>query len=619
MADTASFPYEIHPKAYLGPIQEEAIDKLLMEIGRDGWDDQKTIKLSEGRIVDGRHRQLVALRLKELFSAEYPEGWFPAVEDLGKLTDDEAANFVLESAGLMMARTISPQQRRIYIVENFPSASPARMCELAGIDPKIANNRTRFKNLIACYKRSKRITKGPNPWEQFREGKLSQYKLLDRFGFESDNGSKNNEKKIRRLESELSVTSEASAQLGDSVETLSSEVDHLLAENQTLQAVNTDQAEYVKGLEKRLKSLDPQERIVRAAEGDATDEDRLRDRLSLAEDEVKKMVKINEKLHERVRSVDRIEYVAREVLSGFNWNDRAIAPPVLSQVGKQTRPHQFVALMSDAHYGEVVRPEEALGISYNCDIAKRRIEHYRDMLIRFKDLRAPSYSVEKITVAILGDMLSGNIHDELRATNERNITTQMSEMSTIIYDMLVDLAGHFPDVEAVVIPGNHPRVHIKPQNKEKYDNFEHAMGLTVKGAIEINPNVTNVKVTVPQDLIYIHDVYDYRIGMYHGDGAKSSSYGGIPFYGLMKKKDKIQGLFSERGVDRLDMIVMGHFHQHIYMDGECGMLINGAIKGADEYSINNFHSATAPRQVLLEFHPEHGLAAQEHINLEQIT
>ena len=124
---------------------------------------------------------------------------------------------------------------------------------------------------------------------------------------------------------------------------------------------------------------------------------------------------------------------------------------------------------------------------------------------------------------------------------------------------------------------------------------------------------------VPRDLVKIFPVYDKRIGIMHGDGVKSASFAGIPFYGLRSQRERIQALMSQTGQQRIDMLAIGHFHQYVYWGGECDIIINGAIKGGDEYSIDTLLAANDPEQVLLEFHPEHGLTSQNRINLGHIN
>lgn len=575
--------FPVHELANLGPMQEEAVLELMDDIKRYGYNPDFPIKIMNGKLLDGRHRQEACLRLEIE----------PVVESIKPRGG--AAQFVAQVNSLKTYRKISSKDRMIYAAENFTDLSPAAAQKLLGF----VNGQ--YSYILKAYKKSRRSKKVPNPWQVFKDGG-TQGALFKAFDIQRDRGGTSESRaEQRRLLEEATEDLVAAKDDADLYKEM----------------VATRDAE-IKELQKRLRALDPQERIMRQAGGETTTEDRLRDRLEFTEDELKKSSKINEKLSDKVRELERLHHTVESVMSNVDWTSRVVIPPEPTDQTGKTRPHEFLALMSDAHYGEVVSPSDALGISYNADIAKRRIEHYRDIIIRFKDLRSPAYDIEKLTVAVLGDMLSGNIHDELRVYNEKNMTEQMTDMTRIMNDLAGDFAGEFPEVEFIVIPGNHPRLMKKPEFKKKWDNWEIAMGEAFKLAVEVGP-LENVKVTVPTSMVHIHEIYDTRIAMLHGDGIKSNSFAGIPFYGMRNRREGLQSLLSSLDIDRADMLVMGHFHQHLYWSAECDVLINGAIKGGDEYTIGTFLSAPEPVQVLLEFHPEHGLAAQEHISLGHIN
>ena len=96
-------------------------------------------------------------------------------------------------------------------------------------------------------------------------------------------------------------------------------------------------------------------------------------------------------------------------------------------------------LLSDAHFSEVVDPRVAMGLVYNEDIAKRRIERVRDVTIRYKQLRESSYPIQKLTVAVLGDMLSGDIHEELEVTNQNPLPVALVTLAYYLHDMATAL------------------------------------------------------------------------------------------------------------------------------------------------------------------------------------
>lgn len=280
-------------------------------------------------------------------------------------------------------------------------------------------------------------------------------------------------------------------------------------------------------------------------------------------------------------------------------------PPV--DHGSDDGNHEMLLVVSDAHYPEVVDPAACFGIGYGPDICRERMQTLRDSTIQYYSLRTQAYKVRKLTIAVLGDMLSGNIHDELEITNSEPISEALVEMAMMLHEMGKDLAEVFPNVEMIIMPGNHPRLTKIPRNKQKWDNFEWLMGQMVKVMAR-----NQFEVKVPKVLVYRHQIFDKVIGMTHGDGVKAQSFAGIPHYSLNRRRNALQTLLRNVGEAQVDMLLYGHFHQLIY-DQAAGFLINGSIKGPDEYSVTTRYSAVAPVQALLTFHEKYGLTDLSHI------
>jgi len=133
-------------------------------------------------------------------------------------------------------------------------------------------------------------------------------------------------------------------------------------------------------------------------------------------------------------------------------------------------------------------------------------------------------------------------------------------------------------------------------------------------------NTAHLDVKVPKDIVYTHRIFDKKIGFTHGDGSKAASFAGIPFYGLRQRTNANQAMRSRLGLDRLDMLIMGHFHQLLtWQEGDCHIVINGSIKGGDEYGIVSRSSAPEPVQSLMTFHRERGWISLERIPLDSVN
>lgn len=319
------------------------------------------------------------------------------------------------------------------------------------------------------------------------------------------------------------------------------------------------------------------------------------------------------KVVEQVRLEERLIHGVEAFLKAHPSRTHRLGPTKHSKV--KATSHEFVLLVSDAHYPEVVDPTVAMGLEYNADICVRRLEHIRNAAIRYKELRETSYPIQKLTVAVLGDMISGDIHEELEVTNQYPTPEALVKLAYYLHDMFLSLAAEFPAVEVIFIPGNHPRTKQIPRFKQKTVlNFEYILGHFVAALAQ-----GSYVVQVPRDMVYIHTVFNWRIGMTHGDGVKSNSFGGVPWYGLKQRQDAIQSLMRHLGLSGLDYLTMGHFHRPAVLEGtDMTLIMNGAIKGGDEYSIGTRLSSTNPVQLLLTFHEAHGLTDVSRINLKDV-
>lgn len=361
----------------------------------------------------------------------------------------------------------------------------------------------------------------------------------------------------------------------------------------------------------------PIKKAKRRLEEEETEEDRLHDELLTANKEI---VRLNaDKRHalkmikEYEKIVDDKDRISDRIIQAIESNPYEPTFRIGPNPAIGDDPHTMFALISDAHYGETV---DMFNVKYNMDICDRRMEFLAQKITRFYDIKSNDYPVNKLVLAFLGDMISGNIHEELAESNETPVSDQFVRMAHLMVDMIGSMSEVFPEVEVIIMPGNHPRIHHKPRHKNKYDNLEYMMGMMVKAIVE---PIKNVNVIVPKDLIYIHEIAGHRVGMTHGDGYKSSSFAGIPFYGLAKKRAAFQEGLKSLGMPSVDMLVMGHFHQLLWWPGRgCDLVVNGSIKGPDEYAFDTMHAGDEAQQALITMNRSHGITSFERINLGSI-
>jgi len=258
-------------------------------------------------------------------------------------------------------------------------------------------------------------------------------------------------------------------------------------------------------------------------------------------------------------------------------------------------------LLSDLHLDEVVQPAEIGGVNaYNRRIAEMRLRATFQGAAELPRRYWSGIEYDGIVVAMLGDIYSGDIHDELAQTNEDTILGSVLHWSDQLAAGIALLADEFGKVHVPVVVGNHGRRSRKPRAKFRArDNFDwftgHLLARTFAGDSRVTFDVSD-----SADLVV--STYGTRVMCTHGDQASGGAgIGGIwpPIMRLDARKRQRQAAVNQP----YDQLVMGHWHSLTFGRD---WVVNGTTKGMDEYShISNF-GFEVPQQGMFLITPEHG-------------
>ena len=81
-----------------------------------------------------------------------------------------------------------------------------------------------------------------------------------------------------------------------------------------------------------------------------------------------------------------------------------------------------VAPLTDTHIGEDVDYQQMAGLnSYSFDIFNKRLSGWAEQVLNLVELRRASVPIDDLIVPMLGDMISGDIHDELIKTIQETL------------------------------------------------------------------------------------------------------------------------------------------------------------------------------------------------------
>lgn len=273
-------------------------------------------------------------------------------------------------------------------------------------------------------------------------------------------------------------------------------------------------------------------------------------------------------------------------------------------------------LGSDWHYGEVVSAAETGGLNvFNSEIAAARVKRMISTTIDlcYNHMGRAKTVYPGIVFALGGDMISGDIHEELMVSNDKTPHQAVNELTDLIGSAIETLATKFGHVYVPCVTGNHGRSTKRLRFKGRvFSSFEWNIYCNLEREFRRNNQVT-FNVAEQTDIHF--PVYNHRYLLTHGDtlGVKGGD-GIIGALGPIRRGEiKIRNAESQVARD-FDTIVMGHWHQYLTLPG---LIVNNALKGYDEYARSALRAPySRPSQALWFTHPEHGITAHWQVYLE---
>ena len=284
------------------------------------------------------------------------------------------------------------------------------------------------------------------------------------------------------------------------------------------------------------------------------------------------------------------------------------------KVSRRSAAHRAmpVLMLSDLHLDEVVDPREMDNMNaYDREIAQQRLERVVNGTVDQLTRYFTGVSYDGLIVALLGDILTGDIHEELAKTNEDAVPGSIVHWVPLIASALTHLQAEL-DVPVYVpcVDGNHDRSGKRIQYKRRAEeSFAWIIYNWLADHLRDNPNI-RFEISESSELLF--PVYDTNFLTVHGDAAKGG--GGIaglwpPLSRYVLKKQASYGSVGRP----FDYALMGHWHQ--WTIGE-NFIVNGSLKGYDEYARGNGFKFQKPEQALFLVTPERGITQHTTIHGE---
>lgn len=333
---------------------------------------------------------------------------------------------------------------------------------------------------------------------------------------------------------------------------------------------------------------------------EATGEKSVRQRLIAASDEIKKLKKILEK-------ADRAEITAEQVrteIYGLKETPAQIPETLLHPRLSKGIPGIPMINASDWHYGEIIAYDEMGGYNFfSMDEADRRIKIFAEKTIEAAMYYNHKMNYPGLVVCLSGDLFSGDgLHLETDLTNEARVLDVFTRLQGQLIWFLQQLADAFPVVMVYAVVGNHGRNTAKPQSKQvTATNYEYLLYNQLELFFQNNPAYRKrVLFHIPREIgVHFtvgadrkHNFQGHRYYLMHGDRMGASGGRGIigMIGPIVRGAHNVQRIETRRGRP-FDTLIIGHFHDYNILPG---VLVNGTLKGIDEYALHKIGATPKP-------------------------
>jgi hypothetical protein len=280
----------------------------------------------------------------------------------------------------------------------------------------------------------------------------------------------------------------------------------------------------------------------------------------------------------------------------------AITPKLKSGTAEGT----VVVLASDWHVEEKVGAEVGGFNTYDLDIATDRATRFWQGVLRLTRLLQQDITVKEMVVGLLGDFITGQIHEENAEQNHLTPNFAIVFAQNLLISGIEFLLDHTDcRLTFVCHSGNHARTTKKTRfGTENGHSLEYLMYLHLAAHFRSEKRVTFI---IPEGMHSYVQVYDQTIRFQHGHAIK---YGGgvggiyIPVNKSLAQWNKAR---------RADLDCFGHFHQ--MRDGG-NFLCNGSLIGYNSFALSIKADFEPPKQTLFLIDRDRGRTCTWPILLE---
>lgn len=339
-----------------------------------------------------------------------------------------------------------------------------------------------------------------------------------------------------------------------------------------------------------------------------------------------RLQRTEDKLRQKVRNLEaELNAVKKETLAAeeirakiYGLAETSPEPPEwLIEKPKKGLPGVPMTIWSDFHWGERVFKEQMEGTNeFNRLIAKKRFKRLVQTTLHLCQDHMVNAKYPGIVIELLGDMITGTIHEELKDTNDGSLQETLLELQEVLIWGLTIMAKRFGRVFVPCVPGNHGRMSLKPRAKNRvFESYEWNLYCQLERHFR---NDQRIQFYIPSSGDAHFSVLGHRFLATHGDALGVKGGDGIigAIGPITRGTIKIGRSEAQIGRD-FDTLTIGHWHTYIPRGDATNVIVNGSLKGYDEYARVMLRAAYArPSQALWFIHEQHGFTAQWPVYLD---
>lgn len=203
---------------------------------------------------------------------------------------------------------------------------------------------------------------------------------------------------------------------------------------------------------------------------------------------------------------------------------------------------------------------------FNEEVLKQRVEKYTSDILDIRGLHQSQNAY-----IVIGEVISGLIHSNLRLQNNMDLMEQFKYISELISAMLVVLANNFNHVYVYTTQGNHSRIVAKKEDALDGENMDILLPFYLKARLQNIENVSICDNTIESE-IAMFNIRGNNVFAAHGHKDKPANV--------------VQNFTMMFGV-KPDIVLLGHRHTNgLTTVFDTKVIESGCVSGTDAYAVS---------------------------------